>query len=70
MDKQRLNIILNRIKIPSLPNELILYITHDSTVAPLYALLYGEDTVYVEDYPDYLEGILFTKINGQVVKIP
>ncbi|GEM_PF-2268093 len=70
IDTQRLSIILHRIKIPLLSNELFLYITHDSTVAPLYALLNGESAIYVEDYPDYLQGILFTKINGQVMKIP
>jgi len=60
LDKRNLRLILQRVKIPEQVNHLTLYITHDSTIAPLAGLLQGEDMVYVEDYPAYLEGILLT----------
>lgn len=58
LDKKSLRTLLARIKIPQRPGLINLYITHDSTVTPLLGLLLGYDTVWVSQYPGYLEGFI------------
>jgi hypothetical protein len=67
VDKNTLDMLLNRIFIPRDPDSLTLYISHDSTVSPLAAYLEGKDTIYVEQYPGYLEGIALVRDNSRLV---
>jgi broad specificity phosphatase PhoE len=69
IDKRALAMVLEHIKIPTGAGKMNLYISHDSLVTPLYAYLNGADTVLVEQYPSYLEGIALFKENGRWVMI-
>ena len=61
LDRNSLRTVIERIKIPPVPGLINLYITHDSTVTPLLGMLLGLDTVWVSQYPQYLEGFVLTR---------
>ncbi len=61
LDKKSLQTLVDRLKIPLGPGSINLYITHDSTVTPLLGYLLGRDTVWVSQYPGYLEGFVMMR---------
>jgi broad specificity phosphatase PhoE len=65
IDKQKLAMVLRRIRLPDQPGRMNLYITHDTTILPLAAHLLGVDRVTMEDIPGYLQGIALVRRDGQ-----
>lgn len=63
---EKLKMVLERIKYPSDPNIVNLYITHDTTVMPILAYLQGMDRVHFHASPGYLQGIALKRLNGHV----
>lgn len=63
---EKLKMVLERIKYPSDPNIINLYITHDTTVMPILAYLQGMDKVHFHASPGYLQGIALKRLNGHV----
>lgn len=61
LDCSSLRTVVERIKIPPRPGAINLYIAHDSTVTPTTGYLMGLDTVWVNQYPKYLEGIVLVR---------
>ena len=69
VDKGKLKMVLDRIKVPKNPGEINLYVAHDTTVLPLLAFLLGMDEVSVEAVPGFLEGIAVTRLDGRLALI-
>ncbi len=65
IDKQWLDVVLERIKPPKTPGSLTLYIAHDSTVTPMLGYLHGRQAVWMHEYPAFLDGILLAQQGGR-----
>lgn len=61
LDLQWFKVVLDRLKVPREPNQINIYVTHDSTVAPLIAYFEGFRTMRVDQYPPFLTGIVLRK---------
>ncbi len=69
LDKQWLQMALQRMKIPAEQDRISLYISHDSLVTPMLGYLLGRDAVSVAQYPGYLDGVLLERRDGLVQRI-
>lgn len=65
-DRNRLDILLRRIKAPSDTGAINLVIAHDTTVLPVLAYLLGCETVTAADNPGFLEGIVLKRAGDRL----